>query len=93
MRAAGDLRELDRSRWRVVLWLTGAMVLLYFGFIALVAFGRDILATEVTPGLSLGIQLGAMVILVSWFLTWLYVWWANRYYDPRVAAMIREPDE
>jgi len=33
------LRELDRARWRVALTLTGAMVLLYFGFIALVAFG------------------------------------------------------
>jgi uncharacterized membrane protein (DUF485 family) len=87
------LRELDRARWRVVLSLTGAMVVLYFGFIALVAFGRGTLATEVMPGLSLGILLGALVILASWLLTWVYVWWANRYYDPHVEALTREAAE
>ncbi len=91
MSAESELRELDRARWRVVLSLTGGMVLLYFGFIALVAFGRGILATEVVPGLSLGILLGALVILTSWLLTWVYVWWANRYYDPRIEVLTREP--
>jgi uncharacterized membrane protein (DUF485 family) len=86
------LRELDRARWRVVLSLTAAMVILYFGFITLVAFARPALAIEVVPGLSLGILLGAMVILVSWLLTWVYVWWANRYYDPRVEALTREAE-
>ena len=67
-----------------------AVVLLYFGFIALVAFGRSILALRVVPGLSLGILLGALVILGSWLLTWIYVWWANTYYDPQVRALNRE---
>ena len=67
-----------------------AVVLLYFGFIALVAFGRPILALRVAPGLSLGILLGALVILGSWLLTWIYVWWANTYYDPQVRALNRE---
>lgn len=88
--AAVRLRELDRARWRVVLSLTGVMVLLYFGFIALVAFGRPVLAILVLPGLSLGILLGALVIVASWLLTWLYVWWANHYYDPRVRTLSRE---
>ena len=88
--AAERLRELDRGRWRVVLSLTGAMVLLYFGFIALVAFGRPVLAILVLPGLSLGILLGAIVIVASWLLTWFYVWWANNYYDPLVRALSRE---
>jgi uncharacterized membrane protein (DUF485 family) len=88
-----ELRKLDRARWWVVLSLTGAMVVLYFGFIALVAFGRAILARQVTPGLSLGILLGALVILVSWLLTWVYVWWANRYYDPQVRALTQEARE
>ena len=61
--AAAGLRQLDRARWRVVVLLTSAMVLLYFGFIALVAFGRPILAILVMPGLSLGILLGAIVIV------------------------------
>jgi uncharacterized membrane protein (DUF485 family) len=93
MSGAPGLRELDRARWRVVLSLTTAMVLLYFGFIALVGFGRDILSNEVMPGLSLGILLGAVVILASWLLTWVYVWWANHYYDPQVKVLTQEPGE
>ena len=87
-----SLRRLDRDRWRMVLGLTGAMVLLYFGFIALVAYGRPILAIQVVPGLTLGILLGAVVILTSWLLTWFYVWWANRHYDPQVDALNRGAD-
>jgi uncharacterized membrane protein (DUF485 family) len=90
MTEGSRLRRLDRARWRVVLGLTSAMVLLYFGFLALVAYGRPILAIRVLPGLTLGILLGAIVILTSWLLTWFYVWWANRYYDPQVEALNRE---
>ena len=93
MSIRAGIRELDRARWRVVLSLTVAMVVLYFGFIALVAYGRGTLAIEVVPGLSLGILLGALVILASWLLTWVYVWWANRYYDPRVEALTQESAE
>jgi len=42
----------------------------------------------VVPGLSLGILLGALVIVTSWLLTWVYVRWANNVYDPRVKAML-----
>jgi uncharacterized membrane protein (DUF485 family) len=82
------LRDLDRARWRVAIALTGAMVLMYFGFIALVAFGRPLLAIQLVPGLSLGILLGALVIVVSWLLTWVYVRWANNVYDPQVRALM-----
>lgn len=82
------LRELDQARWRMALSLTGAMILLYFGFIALVAFGRTLLAIQLVPGLSLGILLGALVIVASWVLTWIYVRWANNVYDPAVRALL-----
>jgi uncharacterized membrane protein (DUF485 family) len=85
---SSQLRELDRQRWRVALSLTGAMVLLYFGFISLVAFGGSLLAIQVVPGLSLGILLGALVIVASWLLTWIYVRWANDVYDPQVKALL-----
>ena len=82
------LGDLDRARWRMALILTGATVLIYFGFIALVAFGRSFLALQVMPGLSLGILLGALVIVASWMLTWVYVRWANTVYDPQVRALL-----
>ena len=85
-----EIRHLDRARWRVAWALTGAMVVNYFGFVLLVAYGRRFLARQPVPGLSLGIVLGALVIVVSWVLAWVYVRWANRHYDPRVAALVRE---
>jgi uncharacterized membrane protein (DUF485 family) len=84
------LQDLDKARWRMALTLTAATVLLYFGFIALVAFGRPFLAIQVVPGLSLGILLGALVIVTSWVLTWVYVRWANTVYDPQVQALLDE---
>jgi uncharacterized membrane protein (DUF485 family) len=78
---ATRLRELTRARRRVSIILTVAMIALYFGFIGLIAFNRQLLATRLTDGLSLGIVLGALVIVVSWLLTWFYVRWANANYD------------
>lgn len=85
-RTAG-LRALAAARWRVALALTLLMVLNYFGFVALIAFRRDTLAALVRPGLSVGILLGALVILVSWVLTWAYVRWANKHYDTELARL------
>ena len=85
--AADRLRELARARTRVALLLTGAVVLLYFSFIGAVAFARPALAWLVAPGLSLGIVLGAAVIVASWLLTWVYVRWANAHYDPALRAL------
>lgn len=84
-----EIRALAAARWRRAGWLTGAMILLYFGFIALVAFRPDLLATLVAPGLSLGIGLGALVIVASFGLTWVYVRWANHHYD-RAIERLRE---
>ena len=85
--ADARLRALAAARTRVATLLTAAMIALYFGFILLIAFGRDILARRVMPGLSLGILLGALVIVASWLLTWVYVRWANRHYDPALRAI------
>jgi uncharacterized membrane protein (DUF485 family) len=88
--AAARLRELDRARSRVALSLTAAVILIYFGFIGLVAYGRHLLAIRLMPGLTVGILLGALVIVASWALTWVYVRWANTHYDPQVRALTRE---
>ena len=81
------LRALAVTRWRIAIALTGAMVLNYFGFIALIAFRKPLMGTLLTRGLSLGILLGALVIVVSWLLTWYYVWWANTRYDAEVRRL------
>lgn len=84
-----QLRRLDAARWRVAMTLTAAMMVLYFGFILLIAFNKPLLARLVTPGLSVGILAGALVIVAAWVLIWIYVRWANRHYDGAVDAIRR----
>ncbi|HEY2374680.1 MAG TPA: DUF485 domain-containing protein [Gemmatimonadaceae bacterium] len=75
------LRVLAAQRWRIALTLTAVMIVLYFGFIVLIAYGRSVLAILLAPGLTVGILLGALVIVISWLLTYGYVRWANTRYD------------
>ena len=82
-----DLKRLNAARWRVAGGLTIAMMVLYFGFIGLVAFNKPLLATLLRPGLSLGMLIGVLVIVWAWVLIWIYVRWANRDYDAGVAAL------
>ena len=81
------VRVLARSRWKVAILLTAIMIAVYFGFIALIAFNKEFLATLVAPGLTVGILLGVLVIVVSWVLTWIYVRWANMHYDARLEEL------
>lgn len=84
-----QIRALAKARGRIAVVLTAMMIVIYFGFIALIAFKREVLARLVAPGLSLGILLGAMVIVASWLLTWYYVRWTNHHYDPALDAIGR----
>ena len=90
MTQADDLRRLDAARRRVAGTLTVVMMVLYAGFILLIAYGKDLLTTLVVPGLSLGILLGALVILAAWVLIWIYVRWANTHYDTVIAGMRKD---
>ena len=83
------LSDLGAARWKIAGTLTAAMMVIYFGFIALIAYDKELLARPVTPGLTLGILLGALVIVSSWVLTWIYVRWANAHYDTAIAGMRR----
>jgi len=85
--AAAATRALVIRRWRIAALLTALMVLVYFGFIALVAFQPALLGTQIQDGLSIGIVLGALVIVAAWILTFIYVNWANRVYDPALARL------
>jgi uncharacterized membrane protein (DUF485 family) len=83
------LRTLAAARWRIALTLTVTMIVVYFGFIALIAYYRDVLSILIAPGLTLGILLGALVIVISWLLTFIYVRWANTHYDEQLAEIGR----
>jgi uncharacterized membrane protein (DUF485 family) len=82
-----SLLQIAASRRRVTGVLTGTMMVLYFGFILLVAFNKPLMTSQLVPGLSVGILLGVLVILSAWVLLGVYVVWANRSYDRHIAAL------
>jgi uncharacterized membrane protein (DUF485 family) len=88
-----ELHRLVARRWRVGGVLTALMMLGYFGFILLVAFAPDTAGALIAGGrVSVGIVLGAAVIVLAPVLTAIYVRWANRRYDPAIAALRERRD-
>ena len=86
-----DIRALARARWRVAISLSAVVFALYFGFILAVAFAKEAIAVQIVPGVSFGIVAVAVVIVVAWITTWVYVVWANRHFDTNLKA-IRQKD-
>lgn len=78
-------------RARFAWMLSAIMLVIYFGYILVIAFRRDILAQPIGDGVTtLGIPVGLGVILAGVALTAIYVWRANRVYDPELEALRRE---
>jgi len=86
-----DIRALAQARWRIAIVLSAVVFALYFGFIFAVAFAKEAMATEIVPGLSVGILAGALVIVGAWITTWIYVTWANARYDTRLSSLSKKP--
>ena len=64
------------------------MLVVYFGYVALIAFDKPLLARPIGGGVtSLGIPVGVGVILLAILLTGIYVRRANRENDPIVKAL------
>ena len=83
-----ELERLVARRWRVGGVLTLVMVAAYFGFILLVAFDKDAAGALIAGDrVSIGIVLGAALIVLAPILIAVYVRWANAHYDPQVEAL------
>jgi uncharacterized membrane protein (DUF485 family) len=83
------LQALAQRRWRMAIGLSALMVAIYFGFILLVAFNKPAMGSLIMPGLSVGIVLGALVIALTWAVTWFYVRWANNNVDGEIERLNR----
>ena len=88
-----QLHEIARRRWRLAGMLSLFVAATYFGFILLIAFDKPLMGTLIMPGLSLGILLGALVIVVSWLVTLVYVRWANGPYDRIILTLRAQTNE
>jgi len=85
-------RELVSKRTRFA-WILSAIVLvMYFGFIALIAFDKALLAAPLGEGINttVGFPLGVGVILSAVILTGIYVYRANGEFDELNRQIIEE---
>jgi uncharacterized membrane protein (DUF485 family) len=78
-------QELERKRSRLGWTLTAITLLIYFGFILLVAFSPATLATPLGGmTMTLGLPVGVGIILASIVMTGIYVHRANSEFDDLV---------
>lgn len=82
-----EFRQLIRRRWRISLVLTALLFVVYYGYIVLIAVNRTWLSQRFAGSTTIGIPVGAAVIVLSWALTAAYIVWANRRHDPEAARL------
>jgi uncharacterized membrane protein (DUF485 family) len=75
-------QELKAKRTSFGIWLTVSMLVVYYGFILLVAFNKPLLATKLGAGvMTLGMPIGLGVIVFTVVITAIYVRRANSEFD------------
>lgn len=82
--------QLKARRSRFGWWLTLAMMVVYYGFILLVAFDKALLSRLTGDGvMTVGIPLGFGVIVFTIVITAIYVKRANTEFDELTAAVAK----
>lgn len=78
-----DFHALERKRGRFSWLLASIVMLTYFSFILVIAFAPELFATPIIEGkiITWGIPVGLFVILLSFLLTGVYVYRANKEFD------------
>jgi uncharacterized membrane protein (DUF485 family) len=75
-------QELKAKRSSFGWWLTLAMMVVYYGFILLVAFNKEFLSQKIGTGvMTMGIPIGFGVIVFTIVITAIYVKRANTEFD------------
>jgi len=75
-------QQLKRRRNRLGWTLTLLMMVVYYGFVLVVAFDKSFLARPIGEGVTtLGIPIGFGVIVFTILITAFYVWRANAEFD------------
>ncbi len=71
--------------------MTALMMIVYYGYILLIAFNKEWLGTKIGSGVtSIGIPMGLGVIIFTIVLTNIYVRRANTEFDSEAAAVLKE---
>ena len=84
-------QELKRKRNTFGWTLTALMMIVYYGYIGLIAFDKQFLAQPLGAGVTtLGIPIALGVIIFTIIITGLYVRRANGEYDRLTAEILKE---
>lgn len=71
--------------------LTLAMLIVYYGFIAVIAFDKQLFAAKLGAGvMTVGVPVGFGVIVFTVVITGIYVNRANKEFDDLTAAIVKE---
>jgi uncharacterized membrane protein (DUF485 family) len=83
-------QELKAKRSSFGWTLTWAMMIVYYGFIMLVAFNKEFLSQRLGAGvMTIGVPIGFGVIVFTVIITVIYVKRANSEYDDLTAAITK----
>ncbi len=92
IRANPKYQELKRKRSSFGWWLTLLMMVVYYGYIALIAWNKPFLAQKMSAGgvISIGIPMGIGVLVFTIIITWIYVRRANGEFDALNEEILKE---
>ncbi|MBP7414108.1 MULTISPECIES: DUF485 domain-containing protein [Simplicispira] len=83
--------ELRAKRNRLGVFLTILMLIVYYGYIALIAFNKPFLAQPIGAGVtSVGIPIGMGVIIFTIVITGIYVRRANGEFDTLTKEILKD---
>ena len=83
-----DYHKLVRVRSRFGWMLTASILVVYYGYILLIAFDKEFLAAKTGAGvMTWGMPIGLFVIVFTVLITGLYVRRANKQYDELTHAI------
>jgi len=86
-----NYQELVRRRSSLGWTLSLIMLIIYFGFILLVAYAPKFLGIRIGTGVTtIGIPIGLAVILLAFVLTGIYVRRANSSYDVLIRKIVED---
>ena len=89
--ASPKYQTLKRRRNALGWWLTLLMLLVYYGYIGLIAFDKELLATPIGAGVTtLGIPIGMAVIVFTVIITGIYVRRANNEFDAATRDILKD---
>lgn len=83
-------KNLIKRRWTFSFILLALLFVVYYGYILLVALGKDFVSQKVGVYTNVGIILTVVVIIFAWLLTFIYVMWANKVYDREVEEIKKD---